>query len=96
MIACNSITMCTLESGVPDGLVVPVVRFADEMDLPQISSQVKDYAARARDKKLAPDEMKEHLPSLILECLVSMNLHPLSTIPTPPSFPLARLYKNQY
>ena len=43
---------------VPDGLVVPVVRFADEMDLPQIGSQVKDYAVRARDKKLAPDEME--------------------------------------
>ena len=43
---------------VPDGLVVPVVRFADEMGLPQIGSQVKDYAVRARDKKLAPDEME--------------------------------------
>ena len=43
---------------VPDGLVVPVVRFADEMTLPQIGTQVKDYAVRARDKKLAPDEME--------------------------------------
>ena len=43
---------------VPDGLVVPVVRFADEMALPQIGLQVKDYAVRARDKKLAPDEME--------------------------------------
>ena len=43
---------------VPDGLVVPVVRFADEMALPQIGSQVKDYAVRARDKKLGPDEME--------------------------------------
>ena len=43
---------------VPDGLVVPVVRFADEMALPQIGSKVKDYAVRARDKKLAPDEME--------------------------------------
>ena len=43
---------------VPDGLVVPVVRFADEMALPQIGSQVKDYAVRARDKKLTPDEME--------------------------------------
>jgi pyruvate dehydrogenase E2 component (dihydrolipoamide acetyltransferase) len=43
---------------VPDGLVVPVVRFADEMALPQIGTQVKDYAVRARDKKLAPDEME--------------------------------------
>ena len=41
-----------------DGLVVPVVRFTDEMALPQIGSQVKDYAVRARDKKLAPDEME--------------------------------------
>ena len=28
------------------------------MDLPQIGSQVKDYASRARDKKLAPEEME--------------------------------------
>ena len=43
---------------VTDGLVVPVVRFADELALPQIGSQVKDYAVRARNKKLAPDEME--------------------------------------
>jgi len=43
---------------VPDGLVVPVVRFADEMALPQVGSQVKDFAVRARDKKLSPDEME--------------------------------------
>lgn len=42
---------------VSDGLVVPVVRFADELPLPQIGSQVKDYAVRARDKKLTPAEM---------------------------------------
>jgi pyruvate dehydrogenase E2 component (dihydrolipoamide acetyltransferase) len=43
---------------VTDGLVVPVVRFTDEMALPQIGAQVKDYAVRARDKKLAPNEME--------------------------------------
>ena len=42
---------------VDDGLVVPVVKFADELSLPQIGAQVKDYAGRARDKKLAPAEM---------------------------------------
>ena len=42
---------------VSDGLVVPVVRFADELALPQIGAQVKDYAVRARDKKLTPAEM---------------------------------------
>jgi pyruvate dehydrogenase E2 component (dihydrolipoamide acetyltransferase) len=43
---------------VPDGLVVPVVRFANEQSLPQINAAVKDYAVRARDKKLALDEME--------------------------------------
>ncbi len=42
---------------VEDGLVVPVVRFADEMTLPQIGAQVKDYAVRAKAKKLTPAEM---------------------------------------
>lgn len=42
---------------VEDGLVVPVLRFANEMNLPQIGAQVKDFAARARSKKLTPQEM---------------------------------------
>lgn len=42
---------------VEDGLVVPVVKFADELSLQQIGAQVKDYASRARDKKLTPAEM---------------------------------------
>jgi pyruvate dehydrogenase E2 component (dihydrolipoamide acetyltransferase) len=43
---------------VPDGLVVPVVKFANEQSLPQINAAVKDYARRARDKKLSLDEME--------------------------------------
>jgi len=43
---------------VEDGLLVPVLKFADEQSLTQIGSQVKDYAGRARIKKLAPDEME--------------------------------------
>ncbi|RKE91007.1 pyruvate dehydrogenase complex dihydrolipoamide acetyltransferase [Ichthyenterobacterium magnum] len=43
---------------VPDGLVVPVVRFANEQSLPQIGAAVKDYAGRARNKKLSLDEME--------------------------------------
>ena len=42
---------------VEDGLVVPVLRFANEMNLPQIGAQVKDFAGRARSKKLTPQEM---------------------------------------
>jgi pyruvate dehydrogenase E2 component (dihydrolipoamide acetyltransferase) len=42
---------------VEDGLVVPVLKFTDEMDLRQIGVNVKDYALRARDKKLTPAEI---------------------------------------
>lgn len=43
---------------VPDGLVVPVVRFANEQSLPQIGAAVKELAGKARNKKLTPDEMQ--------------------------------------
>ncbi|WP_298530611.1 pyruvate dehydrogenase complex dihydrolipoamide acetyltransferase [uncultured Algibacter sp.] len=43
---------------VPDGLVVPVVRFANEQTLPQIGAAVKELAGKARNKKLTPDEMQ--------------------------------------
>lgn len=39
---------------VEDGLLVPVVRFADQQPLSVINAQVKDFAAKARDKKLQP------------------------------------------
>ncbi|HRK53380.1 MAG TPA: pyruvate dehydrogenase complex dihydrolipoamide acetyltransferase [Cyclobacteriaceae bacterium] len=41
---------------VNDGLVVPVVRFADNKSLAHISSEVKDLAQRAHDKKLQPSD----------------------------------------
>ena len=43
---------------VPDGLVVPVVKFANEQSLPQIGAAVKDLAGKARNKKLTPAEME--------------------------------------
>lgn len=43
---------------VEDGLLVPVVKFADEQSLQQIGAQVKDYAGKARNKKLTPQEME--------------------------------------
>jgi pyruvate dehydrogenase E2 component (dihydrolipoamide acetyltransferase) len=39
---------------VEDGLLVPVVRFADQKSLSQISAEVKDLGKRAKDKKLQP------------------------------------------
>lgn len=43
---------------VEDGLVVPVVRFTNEQSLQQIGAAVKDFAGRARNKKLKPEEME--------------------------------------
>ncbi|MEO9891862.1 2-oxo acid dehydrogenase subunit E2 [Aurantibacter sp.] len=42
---------------VDDGLVVPVLKFTDQMTLTQIGAAVKDLAGRARVKKLTPAEM---------------------------------------
>ena len=41
---------------VEDGLLVPVVRFADSKTLPQINVEVKEYAQRAKAKKLQPED----------------------------------------
>jgi pyruvate dehydrogenase E2 component (dihydrolipoamide acetyltransferase) len=41
---------------IPDGLITPIVRKAEEKSLSVISNEVKDLAKRARDKKLKPDE----------------------------------------
>lgn len=43
---------------VPDGLVVPVVEFANEKSLQQINAEVKTLAGKARDKKLTMPEME--------------------------------------
>jgi len=41
---------------VDEGLLVPVVRFADQKGLSQISAEVKDYGKRAKEKKLQPQD----------------------------------------
>jgi pyruvate dehydrogenase E2 component (dihydrolipoamide acetyltransferase) len=41
---------------IPGGLITPVVRHAEEKSLSAISSEMKDFAARARARKLAPHE----------------------------------------
>ncbi len=43
---------------VEDGLVVPVLRFTDQMSLSQIGGNVKDLAIKAKTKKLQPTEME--------------------------------------
>ena len=41
---------------VEDGLLVPVLRHADQMPLSAISAQVKDLAGKAKNKKLQPSD----------------------------------------
>jgi len=43
---------------VDDGLVVPVLKFADQMTFSQIGATVKELAGKARNKKLTPEEMQ--------------------------------------
>lgn len=42
---------------VQDGLLVPVIRHADNKSLSHIATESKMFATKARDKKLQPDEM---------------------------------------
>ena len=44
--------------GIEDGLVVPVIKFADQESLHSINTMVRDYAVRAKSKKLRPDEIE--------------------------------------
>ena len=43
--------------GSPRGLVVPVLRDADSLSLAEIEEQIRDYGNRAKDNKLAIDDM---------------------------------------
>lgn len=44
---------------IPDGLVTPVVRNADQKSVVAIAREVRDLASRARAKKLKPEEMSD-------------------------------------
>ncbi len=41
---------------IPDGLITPIVRKAEQKPLSVISAEIKDMAGRARNKKLMPEE----------------------------------------
>jgi pyruvate dehydrogenase E2 component (dihydrolipoamide acetyltransferase) len=41
---------------VEDGLLVPVVRFADEKSLQQVSAEIKELGKKAKEKKLQPQD----------------------------------------
>ncbi len=43
---------------VPDGLVVPVIKFADSKGFAQIGAEVKEMVVKAKTKKLMPEDMQ--------------------------------------
>jgi pyruvate dehydrogenase E2 component (dihydrolipoamide acetyltransferase) len=43
---------------VDEGLLVPVIKFADSKTLSHLSVEVKEFAKKAKDKKLQPNEME--------------------------------------
>lgn len=43
---------------IEDGLIVPVIKFADNKTIPQISAEVKQLADKAKNKKLQPNEFE--------------------------------------
>ena len=47
-----------LAVGLEKGVVVPVIRHADEMDFSEIAQAAHDLAKRAHDRKLSPDDLK--------------------------------------
>ena len=56
----RQLALCAGAAGVAvaveDGLLVPVVRFADSKSLREINAEVKEYAKKAKEKKLQPSD----------------------------------------
>lgn len=67
---------------IPGGLITPVVRKAETKGLTQISIEMKDYAARARARKLKPEEYTGGSTSV--SNLGMMNIRNFAAIVNPP------------
>jgi pyruvate dehydrogenase E2 component (dihydrolipoamide acetyltransferase) len=67
---------------IPGGLITPVVRKAETKGLTQISTEMKDYAARARARRLKPEEYTGGSTSV--SNLGMMNIKNFAAIVNPP------------
>lgn len=67
---------------VEDGLIVPVVRFADQKTLSQIAAESKDLSGRARNKKLQPNEYTGN--TFTISNLGMMDIDEFTAIINPP------------
>ncbi len=67
---------------VEEGLLVPVVRFADSKTLSQIATEVKGYAQKAKDKKLQPTDWEGN--TFTISNLGMFNIEEFTAIINPP------------
>ncbi|MBA2421896.1 MAG: 2-oxo acid dehydrogenase subunit E2, partial [Chitinophagales bacterium] len=67
---------------VEDGLLVPVIKFADQKSLSQISEEAKSLAAKAKEKKLQPEEMQGN--TFTISNLGMMDIDEFTAIINPP------------
>ena len=67
---------------IPGGLITPIVRSAELKGLAQISTEMKDYAARARNRKLKPEEYTGG--SAAVSNMGMMNVKSFAAIVNPP------------
>tara|TARA_B100000508_G_scaffold141095_1_gene146787 strand:- start:63587 stop:64897 length:1311 start_codon:yes stop_codon:yes gene_type:complete len=67
---------------VEEGLLVPVVRFADTKGMMEIGSEVKDYAQKAKDKKLQPQDWEGN--TFTISNLGMYNIEEFTAIINPP------------
>ncbi len=67
---------------VEEGLLVPVVRFADTKGMMQIGGEVKEYAKKAKDKKLQPEDWAGN--TFTISNLGMYNIEEFTAIVNPP------------
>lgn len=67
---------------IEDGLIVPVIRFADQKTLPQIAAESKELAGKAKNKKLQPNEFTGN--TFTISNLGMMDIDEFTAIINPP------------
>lgn len=67
---------------IEDGLIVPVIRFADQKTLSQIAAETKELAGKARNKKLQPAEFTGN--TFTISNLGMMDIDEFTAIINPP------------
>ena len=66
----------------PDGLIVPVIRFADQKTLSQIAAEAKELYGKAKDKKIQPSEFSGN--TFTISNLGMMDIEEFTAIINPP------------